>query len=31
MEMRTKTWQEINAAECDESSLSDMCSWGEAN
>lgn len=24
-------WQEINVAECEESSLFDMCSWGEAN
>ncbi len=25
------SWQEINTTECDESSLFDMCSWGEAN
>lgn len=24
-------WQDINTADCDESSLYDMCSWGEAN
>lgn len=24
-------WQEINLADCDENSLFDMCSWGEAN
>lgn len=24
-------WQDINIADCDESSLYDMCSWGEAN
>lgn len=25
------SWQEINNAECDDASLFDMCSWGEAN
>ena len=25
------SWQDINSAECDENSLFDMCSWGEAN
>lgn len=25
------TWQDINKAECEESSLFDMCSWAEAN
>ena len=24
-------WQDINTANCDEDSLFDMCSWGEAN
>lgn len=26
-----ESWQDINRAECEESSLFDMCSWGEAN
>ena len=25
------SWEEINRAECEENSLFDMCSWGEAN
>ncbi len=25
------TWQDMNTADCDEASLFDMCSWGEAN
>ena len=25
------SWQDVNRAECDEASLFDMCSWGEAN
>ena len=24
-------WEEINRENCDETSLSDMCSWAEAN
>lgn len=24
-------WQEVNSADCEESSLDDMCSWAEAN
>lgn len=25
------SWQDLNTADCDESSLFDMCSWAEAN
>ncbi len=25
------SWEEINTTECDNASLLDMCSWGEAN
>ena len=26
-----ENWAEINRTECEENSLFDMCSWGEAN
>lgn len=26
-----ESWQDINRAECEDASLFDMCSWGEAN
>lgn len=29
--MEAISWQEINTADCEESSLTDMCSWREFN
>lgn len=29
--MEATSWEEINIADCDESSLTDMCSWSEFN
>jgi hypothetical protein len=29
--MQEESWQDINRAECEDVSLFDMCSWGEAN
>ncbi len=31
IEIMAMSWQDVNSAECDEASLFDMCSWGEAN
>lgn len=25
------SWEDVNTSECDNASLFDMCSWGEAN
>ena len=29
--VQEESWQDINRAECEDASLFDMCSWGEAN
>lgn len=30
-DIQNESWQEINRSECEDVSLFDMCSWGEAN